>query len=709
MSDNEAVSRSASDDESEHSNHAPETHDEPADSESDHSDYDEEPQPQKKGHDDDDDAIEAHVHVNSPKGKRAPSKDSKGSQNSEDKIALHWDSDSDWYPESDITDITTFRDRSNPNLAGINQVDELSSENIALKKRLIRKTKECDKLKDALVVLQDEIHEFETQESPEKAAKDIAKKNRNLKLSLQKERAKNAQLLNEIEKFKTDLAAMQAPKGASLAGAFGKGKLPEHAEQVLQEPEEVDVEAVTQEAKEWKDKFHRANKRLMDARTEAQKYKTESVQMRRALQKEIGDDYSVDDVLAGNGNWRGRAQRIVRLKGKLRGLQKELEIYGGKTVKVDSFQVRNENHIEKIKEDKVSEINSLKEKVRELDAELARTQNTIKGVKARNRNLEQNVVDYKGKIKVLLENAENDDRLIEKLRAEATASKRAGGAPTTARANSRNAAGSRGGSRTSSRPEEKYDTDRVLEQQRQIETLKEQLEVARSSQAEVFAAMKNDWDRSEKDHKIQFLHVENEKRKELVELYSKKLSEADARIVDQGMRLVDLQQKLERATVTSKRRPESASAREKVKHLTAERDFLTKEHSQAVAQKEEELRIVHDMMSHQRQVHQRAVNGLRQQFLQIQARLEGRSPTQLAAPPSPNGIRSRSPSPPHVQNSKDPSFSVKFTSMGSPGASPRHGTEQKAVSPSDRSDHKKRPGVSRKASKVRGQPRKAIS
>ena len=78
------------------------------------------------------------------------------------------------------------------------------------------------------------------------------------------------------------------------------------------------------ELKQWKEKHNKLLTKLTEQRTLTASVKHDLLQTQRALQKEIGEDVKLEEVLSATGKWRGRAQEISLLKCKVRDLRKQL-------------------------------------------------------------------------------------------------------------------------------------------------------------------------------------------------------------------------------------------------------------------------------------------------------------------------------------------------------------------------------------------------
>ncbi|ETW08912.1 hypothetical protein, variant [Aphanomyces invadans] len=156
-------------------------------------------------------------------------------------------------------------------------------------------------------------------------------------------------------------------------------------------------------------------KKFEDLRVKYEAATIELKKTQRALQREVGDDVPLADVLDGEGGKRGRAQQIVMLKAKVKKLEKELQSRSEPDTGVDA---KAEVELLALKVDKQK---LLDQAVADLDAfkdandKLSRKYDAQK---ARLHTLEKDATKNKAKISVLLDKSKNDDSLIDALQNE---------------------------------------------------------------------------------------------------------------------------------------------------------------------------------------------------------------------------------------------------------------------------------------------------
>jgi hypothetical protein len=169
---------------------------------------------------------------------------------------------------------------------------------------------------------------------------ELAKKNRALSLSLEKERAKAGRLAQEIRRLQEDVVASKQqkdlsgmdarslPKGSS-AGGKGKGEKEGSRRSLafggpVDEPKDAEEVPAEQRVKELSGKVQALNAQITSQRVQNDKLKQEVGKVREALKRELGD-VPVERALEDAGGWTGRAQQISLLQSKVAQLKRELQ------------------------------------------------------------------------------------------------------------------------------------------------------------------------------------------------------------------------------------------------------------------------------------------------------------------------------------------------------------------------------------------------
>ncbi|ETV88952.1 hypothetical protein H257_00385 [Aphanomyces astaci] len=225
-----------------------------------------------------------------------------------------------------------------------------------------------------------------------------AKKLRQAKIALTKEKSKGAGASGRIAELERQLhdAEERHLKSERLVHKLQLGEKPEpkHTESANTVP----------------------LKKFEDLRVKYEAMAIDLKKTQRALQREVGDDVPLAEILDGEGGGkRGRAQQIVMLKAKVKKLEKELQTRTAPDTGVDA---KAEVELLALKADKQRQLDHV---VADLDAlkdandKLSRKYDAQK---ARMHTLEKDAGKHKTKLAILLDKSHNDDSLIDALQHE---------------------------------------------------------------------------------------------------------------------------------------------------------------------------------------------------------------------------------------------------------------------------------------------------
>lgn len=177
---------------------------------------------------------------------------------------------------------------------------------------------------------------------------------------------------------------------------------------------------------ELKKKIKKQDERIIKLRNDSQKYKQDFEKAMKVIEREVGEGQTVDEILKSESSWKGRAQKIEMLKSKIKQLKFDpWESVSGQTFQSD-FSTAPKSHAEKNLEtmgtNRARELDKLKEELIEARDQLEKVTQKYKGASSRKTAIENEMKELKslmaGKVKVLLDKSENDDKLINLLREE---------------------------------------------------------------------------------------------------------------------------------------------------------------------------------------------------------------------------------------------------------------------------------------------------
>jgi hypothetical protein len=171
-----------------------------------------------------------------------------------------------------------------------------------LRAMVATKEAELEQLSEALLTLKDELQVVQSQDVHQ-AAKDLARRNKQLSVQLERERTRARQLADEVANLQA--AAGQAPsktddkeKDKEKDRRRGKGKGDGDEED---EEGENSVEALRLQAADLRAKYSLANKRMLDARAQVAQAKQALSRMAKLVQREVGEEAAQLDLLGADG------------------------------------------------------------------------------------------------------------------------------------------------------------------------------------------------------------------------------------------------------------------------------------------------------------------------------------------------------------------------------------------------------------------------
>lgn len=227
---------------------------------------------------------------------------------------------------------------------------------------------------------------------------ELSRKNRGLNLALQRERARASKLEQELR------ATRQQSEGQSTSQEETSG---DAARELVAEAAEA-AETAEAKAAEWREKAQSAKAKAEKADSRVSTLKAENDRLRQALKRELGDEQQVERALTEGSDWRGRAEQISLLKDKVREFREQL----GESK--ESSAKANVRRAESKRKEELEKAEQEAEKKRE---EVEALTKRLDAANARKKNLEREVSSLKEKISALLRKSQNDDKLIDRLRA----------------------------------------------------------------------------------------------------------------------------------------------------------------------------------------------------------------------------------------------------------------------------------------------------
>ncbi|KAF1319980.1 hypothetical protein FI667_g12734, partial [Globisporangium splendens] len=171
-------------------------------------------------------------------------------------------------------------------------------------------------------------------------------------------------------------------------------------------------------------------KKFDDLKVKYDKLQHDVKKLQRALQREVGDDVALDEILVenadANARRRGRAQQIVMLKAKVKKLEAELvtvkataaengEDLSQPAITETNVDRRAQQELASQHVQRQKQLDKVTQERDELLARVAQLTQKHDGVKSRAQILEKEKLESKAKFQVLVDKSKNDDALIDAL------------------------------------------------------------------------------------------------------------------------------------------------------------------------------------------------------------------------------------------------------------------------------------------------------
>ncbi|XP_061443333.1 coiled-coil domain-containing protein 13 [Rhineura floridana] len=245
---------------------------------------------------------------------------------------------------------------------------------------------------------------------------ELAKQNRHMTAEIEKEKTKVKQLKNRIKELEKELQ-MSAVKLQSLGD---KGSQPAHK----------GTEApLSPEMKALQEKLTAASFKMSEYRNQLQTMKQELKMTQKLLANEVGEDVNIQNLLSTPGTWRGRAQQILVLQGKVRELENQLghnrsrlsestadeDVLSFTDSRKRSAQEKNLQRIRSLEKEKKEGLEKLTGEHNTLQKDHEDLKKKLDGSKSRNKVLSNEVKTLKEQISTLLDKGKHDDELIDAL------------------------------------------------------------------------------------------------------------------------------------------------------------------------------------------------------------------------------------------------------------------------------------------------------
>ncbi|XP_044281108.1 coiled-coil domain-containing protein 13 isoform X1 [Varanus komodoensis] len=245
---------------------------------------------------------------------------------------------------------------------------------------------------------------------------ELAKQHRHMTAEIERGKTKVKQLNNRIKELEKELQIstikLQSFGDKNIQPAYKTAEVP-----------------LSPEIKALQDKLTATSLKLSECRNQLQTTKQELKMTQKLLASEAGEDVSVQSLLSSPGSWRGRAQQILVLQGRVRELENQLGHSKSRTSqgsgdeealsftdsRKKSAQEKNLQRIRSLEKEKKEALEKLTGEYSALQKEHEEVKRKLEGSKARSKVLSSEVKTLKEQISTLLDKGKHDDELIDAL------------------------------------------------------------------------------------------------------------------------------------------------------------------------------------------------------------------------------------------------------------------------------------------------------
>lgn len=144
-------------------------------------------------------------------------------------------------------------------------------------------------------------------------------------------------------------------------------------------------------------------KKVMDFRQKLQAAKSQLNKANRLIAREIGEGVDIDQALNEENGWKGRQQKIEKLKGRVKELEERLAAGGANVSHMSGFtqmsaqqQLSSTQRTSTLADNKRKELQNLKVQVEALRSENDLLQGKVKSLTSRKLTLESQLKEAKG-------------------------------------------------------------------------------------------------------------------------------------------------------------------------------------------------------------------------------------------------------------------------------------------------------------------------
>ncbi|XP_004915640.1 coiled-coil domain-containing protein 13 isoform X1 [Xenopus tropicalis] len=247
---------------------------------------------------------------------------------------------------------------------------------------------------------------------------ELSKKNRELTAELESERTKVKQLNNRVKGVEKELQNL-------AVNYTGKESGNGHSRTQIADG----TPAESPELKALQEKLAATNLKMIEYRNQIQSMKQELKVAHKVLVSEVGEEVNISQLAASSGSWRGRAQQILALQGRVRELENQLgqgrspvselsleeELSGVTVPKRVAAQEKNLFRIRTLEKERKEALEKITAEYEAFKKDNEDLKKKLEASKARNTVLSNEVKMLKMQMATILEKGKHDNELIDAL------------------------------------------------------------------------------------------------------------------------------------------------------------------------------------------------------------------------------------------------------------------------------------------------------
>ena len=237
---------------------------------------------------------------------------------------------------------------------------------------------------------------------------EVSKKNRNLNLALEREKAEKQRALAQLKAANARLDENGKDRTESQVEAACR--------EVVEEASK-NAETAQKECAEWREKWKAATARAERFSGQKAYIKTENDRLKVIIRREIGEEVdfgNLDEAISATGGWKGRARQIRDLKMRCDVLKAQLAD-ANDALKVLAAEPGSELDPVTAARRELDEARDALDRARD---ETAKVREKAKAGATRRRELEAETADLREKLAALKEKSDHDDTFVAALRSE---------------------------------------------------------------------------------------------------------------------------------------------------------------------------------------------------------------------------------------------------------------------------------------------------